>query len=418
MNVLALALVYLRDRWLNAALNVVLLAVGVSVVSALLLVSHQMTNRLDRDAQGIDLVVGASGSPLQLFMSAVLQADAPVGNVPMEALRRIERDRFVAQAMPLALGDSFRGARVVGATLAYPEHYGAELAEGRYWDAPLEAVFGASAAARIGVSVGDHFVSSHGMAEGGAEHAHAEIEIVGVLAPTGTVIDRLILTSIESVWAAHGISAPGEDASHEHGGDQEGGDHAADGHDEDADHAPGPEVTAILIAARSPLARNTVPAALADMPGVMTAVPATETTRLLSLLGSGLDLMRGLAWVVIAAAGLGVFVTLLSAMRDRAADIAVMRVMGASRARVFAQVLAEGLITAAIGTLAGLVIGHFGIELFARTAPQARDAAITGFLVLPEEAGIAAVALALGALGAVLPAAMAYRIDIVRTLSQ
>lgn len=414
MNVVSLALIYLRDRWLNTALNVVLLAVGVSVVSALLLVSHQMTNRLDRDGQGIDLVVGASGSPLQLFMSAVLQADAPVGNVPMEALRRIERDRFVAQAMPLAMGDSFRGARVVGATPAYPEHYGGELSEGRYWEAPLEAVFGASAAARIGVSVGDHFVSSHGMSEGGAEHAHAEIEIVGILAPTGTVIDRLVLTSIESVWAAHGISASGEGASHGHDDDHEAGDHEGG----DDAHAPGAEITAILIAARSPLARNTVPAALADMPGVMTAVPATETTRLLSLLGSGLDLMRGLAWVVIAAAGLGVFVTLLSAMRDRAADIAVMRVMGASRTRVFAQVLAEGLITAAIGTLAGLVIGHFGVELFARTAPQARDAAITGFLVLPEEAGIAAVALALGALGAVLPAAIAYRIDIVRTLSQ
>ncbi len=392
MGPIALAFAYLRDRALTAGLNVTLMALGVATAAGLLLVSHQTEARLDRDAAGLDMVVGAKGSPLQLILSAIYHADVPVGNVPLSAVERIRSDRFVEQAIPVALGDSFRGFRIVGATHDYPALYGADVAEGRLWDGALEATFGATVARRVGVAVGDRFVPSHGMGEGGASHDHALIEIVGVFEPTGSVLDRLVLTDIETVWVAHGQSAemPVDEL----------------------------EVTAILTSFRSPLAAATLRQSIDEETQMMTASVPQELARLRVLIGAGLDAMQAFAWILIAAAGAGVFVTLFAAMRERAADIALMRVMGATQVRVFTQVLVEALVTAVLGVVIGLALAHAGVEIFGRAAGQARDAAITGMAIAPGEAFVALAAVFVALLAAALPAVVAYRVDLMRTLTR
>jgi putative ABC transport system permease protein len=406
MKVVKLAFAYLADRPLGAALNVLLLALGVGTVTALILVSGQMQSRLARDGAGIDLVVGAKGSPLQLILSALYHVDVPTGNVPLSLAEELEAERFISKAMPVSLGDSLRGYRIVGATHAYPRHFGAEVAAGTVWDGPLQATIGARVASEGGVALGDRFVSSHGMSEGGGAHEHATFEVVGVLEPTGTVLDRLVLVSLDSVWIAHGQApVPAEEHDHaEEGADARAGDDL--------------EVTAVLVVYRSPMAAATVPRRINTQTPYMAAAPAVETTRLLSLVGSGLDVMRGFAWVLIATSGLGVFVTLATAMRERRADIALMRVMGASRSRVFAQVVLEGLIVAALGAGLGFTLGHGAVEIFAHISEKAGEAGVTGLTAAPVEVAIFFAALAVGAAGALAPAALAYRVDIVRTLSR
>src|SRR5687767_10810774 len=157
MNLATLSASYLRARPLNTALSVILLALGVGTIVLLVLVVSQLEERMHRDAEGINLVVGAKGSPMQLMLSGIYHVDAPTGNIPLAAAQALAKNRMVKKAMPLALGDSWRGHRIVGATHDYPAHYGAKVSNGRLWGKEMEAVLGAEVAARTGATVGMEF---------------------------------------------------------------------------------------------------------------------------------------------------------------------------------------------------------------------------------------------------------------------
>ena len=120
MKTLSLAWIYLWSRPLNAALNLLLLSLGLASMTFLLLVSAQLNQAFERDLRGIDLVVGAKGSPLQLILSGVLHLDVPPGNVPLKAVQALQQHALVAQVIPLSLGDNFHGFRIVGTTPDYP----------------------------------------------------------------------------------------------------------------------------------------------------------------------------------------------------------------------------------------------------------------------------------------------------------
>ena len=139
MSLLGLSLAYIRARALNAALNLMLLALGVAMIVLLLLFSAQLEDRLTRDSRGIDLVIGGKGSPLQLILASIYHVDSPTGNIPLAEAERWAEHPLVAEAMPLALGDSLAGFRIVGAEHAYALHYGAQLSAGRLWREPFEA---------------------------------------------------------------------------------------------------------------------------------------------------------------------------------------------------------------------------------------------------------------------------------------
>src|SRR6185436_9145305 len=146
---------------------------------------------------------GAKGSPMQLVLSSVFHLDAPTGNIPLEDAQALSRHPAVKKTIPLALGDSFQGHRIVGTNHDYPAHYGARLAAGRLWSAPMEAVLGADVAAGAKLAVGSTFTGAHGLAAGGDAHDEEPFKVVGVLAPSGSVLDRVVLTSVESIWEMH-----------------------------------------------------------------------------------------------------------------------------------------------------------------------------------------------------------------------
>jgi len=407
---IGLSLAYLRDRGLNTALNILLLALSVASLVILLLFSSQLENRFDKDAQGIDMVVGAKGSPLQLILSSVYHVDIPTGNVPLDTVDLLRRQLGVAEAIPLALGDSFRSFRIVGTEPAYPALLGASLADGRMFAAKMEAVIGADVAARTGANLGQRFVGGHGMSSGddGPKHEETPFIVVGRLKPTGTVIDRLILTRVESVWGVHGIADPGED----HHADHQGGE-SEEAHEEHA----GADVTAVLVRFGSPIAAVRLPGFINRQTNLQAAVPAVEVSRLLALVGVGLDAVRAFAVLLMLTAGLSIFVALLTALKEREGDMAMLRVIGASRAAIIGQVASEGLILASAGATLGLLLGHGVIGMAAASIEQLRALGLNALTFHPGEALIVASALGIGLIAALIPALRVLKTDIAETLA-
>ncbi|MEM7023249.1 MAG: FtsX-like permease family protein [Pseudomonadota bacterium] len=398
MSLLTLSLAYLRARSLNAALNLLLLSLGVGTIVLLILFSAQLEQRLTRDARGIDLVVGAKGSPLQLILSSIYQADIPTGNIPLTEVERWRQHPMVESAIPLAMGDNVAGFRIVGTEHTYPEHYGAAVTDGRLFGAPFEATLGATVAAETGLWVGDQFIGSHGLGGPGAEHGDHPYTVVGVLAPSASVLDRLALTPIESVWATHGVELN-------------------DPTDEQADADRALEVTSLLLRYRTPLAAVHLPREVNQESALQAASPALESARLYNLIGVGLDAVRAFGLLLVATAGLGVFIALSNAMQERRYDLAVMRTLGATRGTLFAQPLVEALLLAAGGAALGLLLGHVVAELIGRFLTEGRDMGLTGMIWRLEELYLVALALGVGLIAGLIPAFQAYRTDIATTLA-
>ena len=172
---------------------------------------HHVQTRMSADGSGIDIVVGAKGSPLQLILSSVYHIDIPTGNIPMKDAQKWMNHPQVRTAIPLALGDNWRGYRIVGTTRGYLEHYGAEITKGRVWNKPFEALTGAD----IPLGLGKTFSGAHGSV--GWRPYYTQMRnytVVGRLSKTGSILDRLILTSVDSVLLIHGLE--GNHDHHEH----------------------------------------------------------------------------------------------------------------------------------------------------------------------------------------------------------
>ncbi|MEM7779441.1 MAG: FtsX-like permease family protein [Pseudomonadota bacterium] len=493
---ITLALAYLRDRPLTTALNVLLLAISVAMLVLLLQLGNQASERLQRDADGVDLVVGSKGSPLQLILSSVFHVDEPTGNIPLSSLELLRTDPAVERAVPLALGDNFRGFRIVGSDASFYDLYGLELAQGARFDGEMQAVLGAEVARATGAQLGQQFVGSHGFGldeDGAHAHDNAPYETVGILAPSGTVADRLILVSYQSVWEVHGIThdhdhdqveegpdhkhrsdGGNQEIEHDHsvnehehgimdflfGHDHEGHDHGEEGHQhdghdheghdndhnhshEDHDHdnehqghdhdghaedaAPilqaasrelEPELTALLVTYRNASGAVRIPAMINRQTEMQAAVPANETARLLELVGASLDGMRVFAWLLAATGGLAIFVALLNMARSREGDLALLRVMGASKEQVFATVILEGVITAALGAVAGWIGAHGLIALARANFATLSDLGLSAFAPVAGEGLLVLAVLGIGALAALIPALRVYRIDPAQVLAR
>jgi putative ABC transport system permease protein len=397
MKLLGLAFRYLWARPLATVLNLVLLTLGLASITLVVLVGEQVNRSFQRDLAGIDLVVGAKGSPMQLILAGVFHIDVPPGNVPLADVQALAQKPQVAQVIPLSLGDSFRGFRIVGTTPDYIRHYGVELAQGQLWSKSMEAVAGAQAARVIGIKPGDPFIGNHGL--GGSGHAHGDTpyRVTGVLAPCGCVLDRLILTASESVWQVHEKTL------------------ATDEEDRKALEA-NREVTMALVRYRTPLAAASFPRYVNNETDMQAAAPAIEVTRLLRMLGVGSEVLQGMGAVLLLTAALSVFIALWTAVRERRADLAMLRMLGASPAKVAALLLAEALWLAALATVLGLAAGH-GLAALVGLALQAQQSLpLTGALWVPAEAWIPVAALVTAGLAALIPAVSAYRVDVAQLL--
>lgn len=428
MNLFKLSFSYLKRRKLNTILNILLLSLGVATIVVLLLFSHQVEDNLYKNAEGVDAVVGAKGSPVQLILSSIFHIDAPTGNIELAEAKELMQHAAVAQAIPLALGDNYRGYRIVGTNSGYIEKYGGTLSEGRLWEYEFEMTLGANVARESGLALGDTFVSSHGFAADGHAHDEHELIVVGILEPTGTVLDRLILTGVETMWGIHEPHSDhheedhhqDHDHDHNHNHDDDHHHGHADQHGPDRTGEAGQhhsvslstaeevtddkirgrsitddsfllaeyrdeQITSLLIKYANPLAAAQFPRFVNTETNMQAAAPALEITRLIDLLGVGFDAIEIFAWILIFASALGIFIALINSMKERRYDLAIMRTLGGSRTKLFLHVVIEGVIVAMAGTLLGLMVGHLATEGIGMMMAEARQFDITGAVFITQE---------------------------------
>ena len=397
MKIIRLSFKYLWSRPLAAGLNVLLLALGVASITLVLLISSQIDHAFERDLKGIDVVVGAKGSPMQLILAGVFHIDTPTGNIPLADVKTLQQDPRVATLIPLSLGDSFRGFRIVGTTADYVTHYEARLAQGAMFKAPLEAVIGAEIATNTGLATGNSFIGSHGLGAEGHAHGATPYQVTGVLAPCACVLDRLILTATESVWRVHEKAIEG--------------DTPLDAEDLKAIEDDR-EVTLALIRYKSPLAAVSFPRFVNTTTNMQAAAPAIEITRLLRMVGVGTDVLRGFGAVLLLTAGLSVFIALWNAVRERRADLAMLRMLGASPQKVAGLLVCEALWLAILASALGLMLGHLLTAAVGYLLQAEKSLPVTGWIWLVEEWAIPATAAVVAVLAALLPAIAAYRVDV------
>jgi putative ABC transport system permease protein len=397
MKTLRWAWQFLWSRPLAAALNLLLLSLGLASITLVLLVNHQIQQAFARDLAGIDVVVGAKGSPLQLILSGVFQIDTPTGNVPLADVQALQANPQVAKLIPISMGDSFKGYRIIGTTPDYLSHYAGVMASGVMWQAPMQAVLGAKVARDTGLRVGDGFVGSHGLGGGGHAHGQTPYTVTGVLAPSGSVMDRLILTATESVWRVHEK------------------DTALDAADQKILEEER-EVTLALIQYRSPLAAVTFPRFINTATNMQAASPALEVSRLLGLIGIGADVLRAFAGVLLLTAGLGVFIALWSAVRERRADLALLRMLGAAPRQLAALLWCEALWLALLATLLGLALGQGVAALLAVALDVDKSISLAALNWPVELLTVPALALGVAVASALLPTWEAYRVSVLELL--
>jgi putative ABC transport system permease protein len=402
MMLVRLIVAGIRRKPLAWAFHILSLALGVAVVVALLAIDQGLDRRFDRDLGGIDLVVGAKGSPMQIILSSVFQIDQPTGNISIDVLDRLKRNMLVEHAVPVSLGDNIGGYRIVGTSLDYFGLYHADLAEGRVWTKPLEAVLGAQVAADEHLVVGSIFVGEHGLSPGGEKHVANPYHVVGILKPTGTVADRLALTDIASVWKVH-----------EHENAEHAAAVAAETHvDEGPDLYPavGKQVTAVLVHYRSAMGALMVPRMIKAIADVQSAVPALELARLGQLLGTGSRVLRGFGIGLLILSGLGFFVALLSAVQERQRDLALLRALGGRPGLLLRLVLAEALVLGCAGSLLGLLLGRLAARVAASLVASGGGPALALPAIGLPDLAILCVGVLLAVVAALIPAIAAYRL--------
>ncbi|MEM9173361.1 MAG: ABC transporter permease, partial [Pseudomonadota bacterium] len=291
-----------------------------------------------------------------------------------------------------------------------------------------------------------------------------QYRVVGILERTGSVLDRLVLTSLDSVWAIHepGGTSDNEDA-HEHGDednddehDHEAHEHDEEDHDDEHDHKAHEhdeedhddehdheahehddedhddehdheahaeddadrEITAMLLRYRSPTSAVSLPRQINTSSNLIAAAPAVEVSRVLQLIGVGLDGLRAFAWLLIISAGLSIFAALYGSLRSRRGDIAMLRCLGATRWELFFALLLEGFLLTLMGVVLGFIAGHLVVEILGNWLEQARGVSFTGMIWLPLETILILGLVLVGIAAAAIPALQAYRTDVAKTLAE
>lgn len=435
MNWLQLSWKNIINRPLSMLLSIVLFALGVGLISILFLLDHQLQQNFEKNLAGVDLVVGAKGSPLQLILCSMYHIDAPTGNIALKDARPFMANNhpLIEKAIPLSMGDSYKGYRIVGTTKDLLSLYNAKIATGKVWKFNFETTIGAGVAKELNLKIGDQFQSSHGLTNDGM-HMHDDVEafkVVGILEPSGTVLDQLILTTPQSFWLIH-EEHDHEDHDHDHSAHNHDG-HNHEDHDHDhSEHDHGPaapkslldedqdkQITSLLIRFKGRnfqslnMQRN-----INENTDLQAATPAIEINRLFSLMDTGQQALRTLAIVIILVSGLSIFISLFSSLRERKYELALMRSMGAKPVGIFTLIILEGLILASIGFLIGMLLSHGGMQLLANMIKDAYRYSFTGSQFLKEEAYLLIGALIIGVVAAIIPAIQASKTDISETLAK
>lgn len=379
---------------LNSILCISLILFGTGIISIIIILQTQFQQKFENDLRDIDLVVGAKGSPLQLILSAVYHIDAPTGNINYREAQKIMNDSLVEKAIPLSYGDNYKGFRILGTTDAYLNLYGAELEVGNLSEKRMETVIGQNIAKKHKLDIGDEFISTHGESDSGHSHDEKPFTVVGILKENNSLIDNLILTPIESIWEVH-----------------------ADKDHHSANHEHSDQITALLIKCKSKQAILNLPKRINKESSLQAVLPGLELNKLFHLLGIGTRSLQVLAGVIIALSAFSVFLVLLSRLKDRKHELAIMRTVGYKSMDLFSLLIIEGLILSLIGFTIGILFSRIGLYLINLQAESDFNFHFSASFTYGE-LNLLFFIIALGVVSALFPAWKAMKIDVSETLQK
>lgn len=419
MNIIQFNFKQIKSRPLSSVLNIILFATGVTIISLVFLLKDSFENQMDKNAGGIDLVVGAKGSPLQLILSGIYHVDYPTGNIDYNESIELSKNPLIKQAIPLALGDNFNGFRIVGTNKAYPTIYNGQIQAGSLWQKDFEVTIGSKVASKTGLVIGRQFAGVHGLsAESDDVHESTPYTVTGIFKETGTVLDQLILTNIESVWKIHDSHEHHHEHNeaekeHEHDADC---DHSHEGHEHEEGEHP-KEITTLLIRYQSPMGAISLPRLINKSTNMQAASPVQEINRLYSLLGLGIEALTYISGFIILISALSILISLLNSLKERKYELALIRVMGGSRFRLFSIVILEGISFAIIGYMIGFIVSRLAMLFLSSYTDNNFNYTLQQW-VTPTDLSLLIASLIIGIVAAVIPAIKAMKTNISKTLSQ
>lgn len=454
----------LRARTFSSLTTILTVGVAVALMLVLLTMREAGKRAFERGVGDMHMLITAEASPLASVLNSVFYASPPRNPLPWERYEQLLAEAPWAYAVPVQMGDSYAGHPVVATSPAFFEKYQPnvnepwQLAQGAFFSNDFQVVLGHAAAAATRLRLNDTIVLTHGTPAGGsgeeggeAAHVHDEYKytVVGILKPTGGAHDRAMMTTLESSWIIHAHdriekearmaraadSPTGTDADHaDHADHGHHGDHDHGDHDH-GDHDHGPTVTAddLIDADRKITAvylrlvtrpGSSFPANLQQVFNqlrsdrtVTVAAPFDEIRKLDIIVGNVNKLFIAVAAAVMLSSGIAILLALYNSMEQRKRQVAIFRVLGASRVRVFGLILTESVVLGIAGALVGLLLGWVGTLLAAKLL-QSQIGLVVPFVIPPprELVTVGLATLLLAAISGILPALRAYRTPVFENL--
>ena len=418
MNIFKLSLKNIFNKPLSSSISLALLILGIGIISLLLQLNTLIKDQMDNNLRGIDMVVGAKGSPLQLILSSVYHIDSPTGNISLEEAEEISKNRMVGSSIKLLYGDNYKGYRIVGAEKNFIDLYKGIIKKGNEWNDTYEVIVGSKVYEKLNINLGDNLISSHGLRETGEAHDDKSFKVVGLLEPSNSVIDQLIITSPQSVWDVHDTHNHKDEHEDEHDHEHEGEhDHEHEGEHDHEDEHDDREITAMLIKFKSPMNIIQFPRQINENTNLQAAVPSYEISRLFKLFGFGIETLSYLAYLIITVSGFSLFINLFNSMRERKYEMALIRTLGASRFQLSTMIIFESLILTISGFVLGLLFSRFGVMFVSSLMEESINYSLNSFVVLSEEYWLLALSIVIGLLSSLIPVVQVYKMNISNILA-
>ena len=346
----SLALNSLNSRRRSVLLTFFSLLISIAVLISVEHIRVQAKESFNRTISGVDLIVGAPSGQLNLLLYSVFRMGNPTNNIKFDSFQALRDHKQVNWAIPISLGDSHRGYRVLGTDDSYFAHYkfgkkqSLQFSEGQPFHALFDVVLGADVAKQLNYQIGDKIVIAHGIgATSFSKHDKTPFAISGILKPTGTPVDKTVHVSLKAIEAIH--LSPAKQARLQSG-------------DASVDLMP-KSVTSVLVGLNSKLATFKLQRELGHYQSdrLMAILPGVAMTELWQMMASIENILRVISVLVLISALFGLSTMLLASMEQRKSEFAVLRVLGASAGVIFTLILTEAfiLMTFAFISAAGFV---------------------------------------------------------------
>lgn len=364
MYLIRLALASLANRRFTAWLTVFAIALSVCLLLAVERIRTETRSSFASTISGTDLIVGARSGSINLLLYSVFRLGNATNNIRWDSFETIARDPKVKWAIPISLGDSHRGYRVMGTSRAYFEHYqygrgqALQLAQGQtFADDPFAVVLGAEVADALHYQLGQQLILAHGVASISlSKHDDKPFTVVGILQRTGTPVDRTLHISLQGMQALHidwqnGVPAQGKGRiSAEQARLMDLQPHA---------------ITAVMLGLKSKIATFSVQRQINEFRGepLLAILPGVALQELWSLMGSAEKALLAVSLFVVLTGLIGMLTAILTSLNERRREMAILRSVGARPWHIASLLIVEAFALALAGVLLGLGLLYLAIAL-------------------------------------------------------